>query len=464
MAAVTPTASRPASRCVRSRCAVAQRRHAREEHGRDSDRDQQQDARPDRGGGVVAGLAAREREPRDEQVARRERGERRQPDRGAGVRQRRPSRRRGRSASRRAREQPAERQQRDERRSSAVAAATPSITAPTLPPASADHEPQRRAACRRTAAWRRRARGSGPRPAARPRRPGSTSAIATVAAVAAIASGSSSPTRRRDRDEHRREHEQRGRPDAGPSGACRAGRRRRPPRRPSARLEATLRAVVAWKASGGTAPIRTTAKSAASSEYSPRSRIARERELEHGVERVREPDGEREQEPRPDQRPPGPRLLGGPVGGHRHRSPPGCQSGSALARRGVRSAREDEQQIGEPVQVDERERVDLHALGGGERLALGPAADGARDAAAAAAASVPPGRTKLFSGSRAALNRSQSASSRVDARLLDPEPVRRPRTAPRGRRRGRRARSGPRRARRAARVRARRRARARAAS
>ena len=42
-------------------------------------------------------------------------------------------------------------------------------------------------------------------------------------------------------------------------------------------------------------------------------------------------------------------------------------------------AGEDEEQVGEPVQVHERELVDLHLLGRLERLPLGAAADRARD-------------------------------------------------------------------------------------
>ena len=45
----------------------------------------------------------------------------------------------------------------------------------------------------------------------------------------------------------------------------------------------------------------------------------------------------------------------------------------------VRGAREDEQQVGEPVQVDEDERVQLDLFAGRERVALGAAADGAGD-------------------------------------------------------------------------------------
>ena len=45
---------------------------------------------------------------------------------------------------------------------------------------------------------------------------------------------------------------------------------------------------------------------------------SRESELEDGVERVRRPDGEREQEARPDQRPPSLSPLRCRIGAHRH--------------------------------------------------------------------------------------------------------------------------------------------------
>ena len=46
---------------------------------------------------------------------------------------------------------------------------------------------------------------------------------------------------------------------------------------------------------------------------------------------------------------------------------------------GVRRPREDEEQVGEPVQVREHERVELDLLGGEQRLALGAAAERAGD-------------------------------------------------------------------------------------
>ena len=46
---------------------------------------------------------------------------------------------------------------------------------------------------------------------------------------------------------------------------------------------------------------------------------------------------------------------------------------------GVARAGADEEQVGEPVQVDESERVEVDLLGRGERVPLGAAADGARD-------------------------------------------------------------------------------------
>jgi CheY-like chemotaxis protein len=46
---------------------------------------------------------------------------------------------------------------------------------------------------------------------------------------------------------------------------------------------------------------------------------------------------------------------------------------------GVRGPREDEEEIGESVQVDEHQRVQLHLTGSLEDVALGPPADGSRD-------------------------------------------------------------------------------------
>src|SRR4051794_31336324 len=45
----------------------------------------------------------------------------------------------------------------------------------------------------------------------------------------------------------------------------------------------------------------------------------------------------------------------------------------------VRGAREDEEQVGEPVQVDERHRVQVAVARDGDYLALDAPADGARD-------------------------------------------------------------------------------------
>src|SRR5215218_9756041 len=57
----------------------------------------------------------------------------------------------------------------------------------------------------------------------------------------------------------------------------------------------------------------------------------------------------------------------------------GARLPERLAAFGVRGAREDEEQVGEAVQVDERSRVEVPLARHGQHLALDAAADGARD-------------------------------------------------------------------------------------
>ena len=153
-------------------------------------------------------------------------------------------------------------------------------------------------------------------------------------------------------------------------------------------------------------------------------------------------------------------VAGDERAGCPYREPPGFQSGSGAP--GVRGPREDEEQVGEPVQVDERERV--HRRDAGARR-LGTPADRARDVQPRRGLA-PAGQDEALQRRAArSLNRSQSRLEPVDLRLLDPElPVALRVRAPRGRRRGRRARSGSARAARAARPARRPRARARAGS
>ena len=64
-----------------------------------------------------------------------------------------------------------------------------------------------------------------------------------------------------------------------------------------------------------------------------------------------------------------------PPGRAQSRVAPGFQSGSSGPRERVRRAGEDEEKVGEPVQVDGDERSELVVPGGSECLALGAPAD-----------------------------------------------------------------------------------------
>ncbi len=86
--------------------AVVEDRDEREEDGRRRDGHEQEHLRRDGGSGIGARLVAREREPRHEHVAVRERPERRQAERGARVRTR-GERQPGRAAT--GQEEPADR-------------------------------------------------------------------------------------------------------------------------------------------------------------------------------------------------------------------------------------------------------------------------------------------------------------------------------------------------------------------
>ena len=176
-----------------------------------------------------------------------------------------------------------------------MAPATPTITAPTLPPASAIASP---AASRvpRTARARRRASRSAPSPAARPRRRESPRAAAMVITVApdgerVVHAGESRDDRRRDAAEARARP-----PRTRPSGPCRAGRPRHRARRLVLSRTDTSRAAVAWNASGGIARHDDDGEKRGEQRVLVRLEDPRERELEGGVEDVREPDGQREQD------------------------------------------------------------------------------------------------------------------------------------------------------------------------
>ena len=113
----------------------------------------------------------------------------------------------------------------------------------------------------------------------------------------------------------------------------------------------------------------------------------------------------------------------------------------------VRGAREDEEQVGQPVQVDHGQRVELVLLA---RRAASPARLAGRSSwrrEARPPPGCPPGRTKLRSSGSSALNRSQSASSRSTCDCATRR-RRRARAAPTGPHRRRTARSARARARR----------------
>ena len=71
--------------------------------------------------------------------------------------------------------------------------------------------------------------------------------------------------------------------------------------------------------------------------------------------------------------------LGGRSVSPQSRVAPGFQSGSSRPVERVCSAREDEEKVGEAVEIHDDERGDLVVVAGPEGLALGAAADGARD-------------------------------------------------------------------------------------
>ena len=71
--------------------------------------------------------------------------------------------------------------------------------------------------------------------------------------------------------------------------------------------------------------------------------------------------------------------LGGAAGVAQSRVAPGFQSGSSGAGQRVRGAGEDEEKVGESVEVDDDQRAKLVARGSAQRLPLGAPADRARD-------------------------------------------------------------------------------------
>ena len=78
---------------------------------------------------------------------------------------------------------------------------------------------------------------------------------------------------------------------------------------------------------------------------------------------------------------------------------------------GIGRASEDEQEVGEAVQVHGRQRIHLRCPRRDERLAFGSPAHGPRHVQPRCRLA-PPGSTKLFSSGRPALKPSQSSSSR----------------------------------------------------
>ena len=110
-------------------------------------------------------------------------------------------------------------------------------------------------------------------------------------------------------------------------------------------------------------------------------------------------------------------------------SPSGCIVGSASLRPPgrhrissprVRGAREDEEQVGEPVQVDRRRAGSPRSAASARRSARRQIA---RARKSRAADSLPPGRTKLFSGSSRAFASSHSRLEPVDRLLRDAQPA-----------------------------------------
>ena len=424
---------------------VAQRRDAREEHGRDGDRDQQQHARAHRRGRVVARLAARKRELRDEQVHRRQRGERRQPDRGGRVRDRREA------AARQAHAPPwASRPRRGSSEASAVravATAIPSMIAPTLPPATAITRPTAsRVPANSMVAPE--SPGTAPLPAGRPRRRGSRARSRSWRRWPRSRAGSRRPnaapigTRTGSESEQRHRPEQhrlQGAAKIDPGSTIVALGKARCDRAGGRRLERERR-------DGADQDDREQRRE---ERVLPTFEHARRSELEHGVERVREADRERQQESRPDQCPPRAGLLGGPVDGHRHRGL-ARSGGISDLRPASRAALPGRRALAERARMNRRSESRFrYTSASGLISTCSDAASASRSArrqtdratCSRAAASVPPGSTKLVSGSSPALNRSQSASS------ASPSPARRaagprPRRARTGRPRGRRVRSG----------------------
>src|SRR6185312_14249812 len=88
----------------------------------------------------------------------------------------------------------------------------------------------------------------------------------------------------------------------------------------------------------------------------------------------------------------------------------------------VRRAGEDEEQVGEPVQVHGHERVELDLARGGERRELGPATDRACDMQARRGLA-PAGQDEALQLGQALVVLVAEALELVDLRLRDPEPV-----------------------------------------
>src|SRR5439155_8950633 len=87
----------------------------------------------------------------------------------------------------------------------------------------------------------------------------------------------------------------------------------------------------------------------------------------------------------------------------------------------VRRAREDEEEIGEPVQVDERERAQVDVLRRRQRLALDTAADRARDVQARRRLR-PAGQDEALQLGQAVVPFVARVLEPLDLRLLDTEP------------------------------------------
>ena len=90
-----------------------------------------------------------------------------------------------------------------------------------------------------------------------------------------------------------------------------------------------------------------------------------------------------------------------------------------LVAAGVRRAREDEEQVAEPVQVDERRAGSARAPPRTASTSRSARRQIARATCSRAAASEPPGSTKLFSSGSGAFASSQSCLEPVDRLLRD---------------------------------------------